>query len=274
MWGSAIWEEIQTLNKLHNIGVCMCVPICVIFTEPQEVTSAHHLSASLVSMQQLIYCSNQVWCLMNLHSYANTHLTWPLYLEHMHTHFCWCDLISLQWGMVRCSMPSGASDRMTVGFGAFAKSQPDCPPGGLALRQAVFTATSGRKRSDYHTEYTQLINQQGGRQQEADTENECGVWIGVVVLLVLLYLQHTEMWLKSHTRRHPRSFLAGDVGPESRLMFQFQSLSLARSNAQGSNWRWCHYPTAVSTTQRFTPTLCMCGWKAPPRSDLSLSPTL
>lgn len=104
-------------------------------------------------------------------------------------------------------------------------------------------------------------HQSAGRERDnkGQTEREKrggGVWFGGVVLLVLLNL-HTDMHKSAHTQTFTQFFfLAGDVGPESSLVFQFQSPSLPRSNTWGGNWRWCHYPTAVPTTQCYTHAIC------------------
>lgn len=104
-------------------------------------------------------------------------------------------------------------------------------------------------------------HQSAGRERDnkGQTEREKrggGVWFGVVVLLVLLNL-HTDMHKSAHTQTFTQFFfLAVDVGPESSLVFQFQSPSLPRSNTWGGNWRRCHYPTAVPTTQCYTHAIC------------------
>ncbi len=86
--------------------------------------------------------------------------------------------------------------------------QSACLPGRLALQQTVFTATSGRKGSDYHREYTQRINQQRGRegerQGETDRQREsmvqCSGFIGA--LKPLHTHTHTHACRQSHTHRH------------------------------------------------------------------------
>lgn len=92
---------------------------------------------------------------------------------------------------------------------------------------------------------------------EAGGEKEWAVQFSVVFLLLLLYLKCTH----THTSRcaqkpvhTPSQTFPKDVGPKRSLMFQFQSLPLARSNTWSSNQRWCHYPTAVPTAQRDTRT--------------------
>lgn len=136
-----------------------------------------------------------------------------------------------------CSfVPSGASTAQCQASERWLnprQRQPACLPGRLALQQAVFTATSGRKGSDYHEEYIQRINQRGGRETARDRLTERGVWLNVVVSLVLLNLYtHTHM----HVYRHTHGvLLAGDVGPKSSLVFQFQSSPQPRSNKRAGN---------------------------------------